>query len=162
MALKSYQLTQNFRSPYVVATGLPHRPQQIKFKTFRKGDVVKGELKHSNNEPAFVLVAGTLVIPVSMIKEVVTKEIDTSSNFDNKKQDSSSEDKKTENKIVVKKSSNVKYVDALLIGAAVGFLGVYVAEKQNWITSIDNKNRIYGAIGGAVLGAYIVYRIKNK
>jgi hypothetical protein len=161
MALKSYQLTQNFRSPYVVATGLPHKPQQIKFKTFRKGDVVKGELKHANNEPAFVLVAGTLVIPVSMVKEVVTKDIDTS-NFDDKKSSDSSSEKKTDEKIVIKKTPNIKYIDALLIGAVVGFAGVYLAEKQNWITSIDNKNRIYGAIGGAALGAYIVYRIKNK
>jgi len=164
MALKSYQLTQNFRSPYVVATGLPHRPQQIKFKTFKKGDVVKGELKHANNEPAFVLVAGALVIPVSMIKEVVTKDIDTS-NFDNKKSSDSSDssdDKKTENKIVIKKGLKINYIDAVLIGSVVGFAGVYLAEKQNWITSIDNKNRIYGAIGGAILGAYIVYRVKNK
>jgi len=158
MALKSYQLTQDFRSPYVVATGLPHKPQQIKFKRFRKGDVIKGELKHANNQPAFVLVSGALVVPVDMVKEVVTKEI--SSNVEGEKE--TKEETKTENKIVVKKTSNIKYVDALLIGAVVGVAGVYIAEKQNWLTSLDNKNKIYGGIAGAILGAYIVYRIKNK
>ena len=160
MALKSYQLTQNFRSPYVVATGLPHKPQQIRFKTFKKGDVIKGELKHANNEPAFVLVAGTLVVPVGMIKEVVTKEI--SSNAEGDKKEETTETKPKENKIVVKKTANIKYIDALLIGAVVGVGGVYIAEKQNWITSLDNKNKIYGAVGGALLGLYIVYRMKNK
>lgn len=159
MALKSYQLTQNFRSPYVVATGLPHRPQQIKFKTFKKGDVIKGELKHSNNQPAFVLVSGALVVPVDMVKEVVTKEI--AFNADGQDKETKTETK-TENKISIKKSANVKYMDALLIGAVVGVAGVYLAEKQNWITSLDNKNKIYGGIAGALLGAYIVYRIKNK
>ena len=32
MALKSYVLTADFRAPYVVATGHPKNPQQIKTK----------------------------------------------------------------------------------------------------------------------------------
>ena len=36
MALKSYILTKDFKSPYVTATGLPHNPSAIKFKQFRR------------------------------------------------------------------------------------------------------------------------------
>ena len=75
MALKSYILTKDFKSPYVTATGLPHNPSAIKFKQFRRGEVVNGEMKHANNKPAFVLVNGVLVVPLDVVKELVTKDV---------------------------------------------------------------------------------------
>ena len=75
MALKSYILTKDFKSPYVTSTGLPHNPQAIRFKQFKKGEVITGEMKHANNKPAFVLVNGVCVVPLEVIKELVTKEI---------------------------------------------------------------------------------------
>ena len=54
-----------------------------------------------------------------------------------------------------------KYIDGILIGAVVGLGGVILAEKQGWITNIDKKNKIYGAIAGAVLGTYYIYRFQK-
>jgi hypothetical protein len=157
MAIKSYILTQDFKSPYVQITGRPDRPQAIKFKTFRRGDITKGELKHANNRPAFVLVEGALVLPLEVVKELVTKEIVSNA--------SGSESKLPKPSEVVKLSSNpkVQYIDAAIIGAAIGFGGVYFAEKKGWLPiDIDKKIKIYGAIGGAILAAYLVYRFKSN
>jgi hypothetical protein len=154
MALKSYVVTQDYRSPFVRMTGRPNRPQEVKFKSFRKGDIVNGELKHANNAPAFVLVQGTLVFPLSVVKEVVTKEIVS--------EVEGGEAKPEAKKISLQSMSKVKYIDAIVVGGLAGFGGVFLAEKQGWIVSPDKKNRIYGAIGGALLGIYLVYRTKNK
>jgi hypothetical protein len=165
MALKSYVLTADFRAPYVVATGHPKNPQQIKTKMFREGEIVKGELKHANNQPAFILVAGTLVIPVDCIKELTTRAIVE----DDKIVPAEVVEEKTTNEVVIKtdsakksmlKSSNpkVKYMDAIIIGGIAGLGGIYLAGKQGWIAEIDKKHYLYGGLVGAVLGAYLVYR----
>ena len=158
MAIKSYIVTQDFKSPWVQITGRPDRPQAIKFKNFRRGDIIKGELKHANNRPAFILVEGALVVPLEVVKELVTKEIVS---------DASGESKSNLPKPidVMKVSSNpkVQYIDAAIIGAAIGFGGVYFAEKKGWLPpETDKKMKIYGAIGGALLGAYLVYRFKSS
>lgn len=164
MALKSYILTEDFKSPYVRVTGRPERPQQLCFRKFKKGEIVNGELKHANNKPAFLLIEGTLVIPINLIKELTTKDVretETVSGADGKK----AEEIKVESKggsITIPTSPNVKYADAFIIGAIVGVSSVYVAEKQGWITSIDNKNKMYGALAGALAGMYLVFRFKNK
>lgn len=155
MALKSYIVTQDFKSPYVRVTGLPQKPQEIRFKQFKKGEIVNGELKHSNNQPAFVLVKGTLVLPLSVIKELVTKEVSHSA-------EGSAEKPKEEKKMITIQPSKVKYVDAMIVGALAGFGLVFLAEKQGWIVSVDKKNKIYGAVGGALAGLYLTYRYKNK
>jgi hypothetical protein len=173
MALKSYILTQDFKSPYVRVTGRPEKPQQICFKNFKKGEVINGELKHDNNKPAFVLVKGTLAVPLSVIKELVTKDVvnpvdetvtSSAEGAPKKEGDAVKKDgKETSGKITIASAtSKVKYIDAIVIGGIVGFAGVYLAEKQNWITSVDNKNKVYGAVGGALAALYVVYRIKNK
>ena len=56
---------------------------------------------------------------------------------------------------------NKKYIDGILIGAVVGLGGVILAEKQGWIVNVDKKNKIYGAIAGAILGGYYIYRFKK-
>ena len=153
MALKSYIVTQDFKSPIVRVTGLPHRPQEIRMKRFRKGEIIKGELKHANNKPAFILVGGAAVVPLSVVKELVTKEVVS---------DASGETKQPENKMKIEpiKNPRMKYLDGIVLGAIVGVGGAYLAEKQGWIAMPDKKNKIYGALIGAGVGLYLVYRFK--
>lgn len=152
---KSYVIQQDYKAPYVRMTGIPHRPQQLRFKQFKKGEIIQGELKHANNKPAFLLVAGTLVVPLSVIKELVVKDVVTHS----AEGGSSAPAKKIDIDV---KISKVKYIDAIVLGGIAGFAGVILAEKQNWIQSVDKKNRLYGAIAGALFASYLVYRNKNK
>jgi hypothetical protein len=49
----------------------------------------------------------------------------------------------------------------MIIGAIVGVVGVYIAEKQGWIAEPDKKYKLYGALIGAAGAAYIVYRTNN-
>lgn len=157
--MKAYILTQPYKAPYVVATGIPSNPQRIMMKSFRSGEMVKGELKHANNKPAFVLVGGTLVLPLSVLKEVTTKEIISEvSGSSTETSETTEQPTDSVKKVPTKK---LRYIDAILIGGVLGFGAVYLAEKQGWITSPDNKNKMYGVIGGAVLGAYLVFRNEN-
>ncbi len=166
MAIKNYVLTQDYNAPFVVATGHPKNPQQIRTKLFKKGDVVKGELKHANNQPAFILVNGVLVIPVNIIKEVTTKAVIEDDKITTSEETPKVEEKKEETVIkpITKslKSSNprVKYMDAILLGGLVGMIGVYVANKQGWIAETDRKHYIYGGLAGAALGMYVIYRFQ--
>lgn len=153
--MKAYILTQPYKAPYVVATGIPSNPQRIMMKSFRSGEMVKGELKHANNKPAFVLVGGALVLPLSVLKEVTTKEVVSEASGTTETSDQPTDSVK---KVPTKK---LRYIDAILIGGVLGFGAVYLAEKQGWITSPDNKNKMYGVLGGAVLGAYLVFRQEN-
>lgn len=156
MAVESYIIVNNCKVPYVVGTGLPHKPQEIRMKQFRKGDIIKGELKHANNQPAFVLVGGALPVPISCVKKVVTKEV--VSGADGTKEES--KDKKP----ILAKSTNpkVQYLDAMLIGALLGVGAIYLAEKQGWITAPDKKYKLYGGVAGALLGCYAVFRFKSN
>lgn len=154
MAQKSYIFTRDYKSPMVVATGLAHNPQSIKFKKFNKGQIVKGELKHANNKPAFLLVNGVCVVPLDVVKELVTKAVVSNA-------DGGGDAAPKTKKMVVATNPKVRYADAMILGAIVGFVGVYVAEKQGWIAEPDRKYKLYGALGGAALAAYIVYRTNN-
>lgn len=151
MALKSYIVISDVRTPYVQATGVPHRPQQVRFKLIRKGEIIKGELKHANNQPAFVLVNGSLVVPLGAVKELVTK--DVSSDFGGE----TTTDKKT---IKLPSINKVKYVDALIVGALIGVGSTYLIEKQGWIGEPDKKNKLYGALIGGAVALYGLYRYK--
>lgn len=154
MALKSYIVTQDFKSPVVRVTGVPHKPQEIRFKRFRKGEIIKGELKHANNEPAFILVGGACVVPLNVVKELVTKEIVSNAE---------GTEEKPPIKITPKAGPRMKYLDAVIVGSLLGVGGAYLAEKQGWIAMPDKKNKIYGALIGAAVGLYFVYRFKlNK
>ena len=151
MALKSYIVIADVKTPYVQATGIAHRPQQVRFKLIRKGEIIKGELKHANNKPAFVLVNGALVVPLSALKELVTKEV--SSDF---------EGEVTSEKKPIKLPSvnKVKYIDAVIVGALAGVGGAYLVEKQGWIGEPDKKNKLYGALIGGAVALYGLYRYK--
>ena len=156
MAQKSYIFTHDYKAPYVVVTGMAHKPQSIKMKQYRKGDIVRGELKHSNNKPAFVLVNGVGVVALDVIKELVTKAVISHADGS-----TSIESKPKASKVMVATNPKVRYVDAMIIGSIVGIIAVVVAEKQGWISEPDSKYKLYGGALGAVAAAYIVYRTNN-
>ena len=151
---KAYIFTQDYKAPVVFATGIAHKPTRIETKKFVKGEVVKGILKTANGKPSFIMV-GTIVVPISVVKEVVTKEI--ISNADGDKEKTSA----PINLVKTTTTKGVKYMDGAIVGAILGFAGVYFAEKKGWIAVADRKNKIYGAIGGALLGAYLMFRFKK-
>jgi hypothetical protein len=158
MAQKTYIFTNDCKAPYVEITGRPHMPQEIKFLKFRKGDQVRGELKHAQNKPAFILGPKNAIIPLDVVKELVTKAVvgntptQATSNLDG------DGDVK---KVTVPTNPKVRYIDAMLIGAILGAIGVVVAEKQGWIAEPDSKYKLYGAGVGAAAAAYLVYRTSN-
>ena len=152
---KTYIITKDVKVPIVVNQGQAHRPAQVRYKTYRKGEMVQGEMKHSNNQPAFVLVGKMGVIPLTCIQEVTSVPI---SNADGTTTVETGE--KTQKEVVIE-NPKVKYGDAMIIGALVGFVGVHFAQKYNYINSEDNKIKLYGALGGGLLGMYLVYRNLN-
>lgn len=159
MAIKSYILQADVKAPYVTATGLPHDPSMIRFKKLRRGDIIKAELKHANNKPAFLLYQGVCVIPVSAVKELVTKEIVAGA-------DGKNTAKEVIDKTIglPKNNTNIKvrYIDAVLIGSLIGLGIVVLAEKKGWIETPSTQNKLYGAAGAGILAAYGVYRSRTQ
>lgn len=151
---KAYVLIQDFNAPYVVATGMAHKPSKILIKKYKKGEIIYGEMKTTNGKPSIVLVKGVIPIPATMLNEVVTKTISGVSGEKSKdvKVNESS-------KVVTVKKTNTRYMDAGIFGAVIGAISLYLFEKQGWIQP-SPKNKLYGALGGAVLGMYMVYRKK--
>jgi hypothetical protein len=99
-----------------------------------------------------------MVVPLSVVKQVITRDLNMSNAVgDNVAKSNPKVEVRLGN---TKPDINKQYVDALVIGAIVGFAGILIAEKQGWIAVVDKKNRLYGAIGGAILGAYLIYRKK--
>ena len=99
-----------------------------------------------------------MVIPLSVVKQVITKDI-VISNLDG-------EAPKTNPKVEVKviktaDQKNKSYIDGIIVGAIAGFGATILAEKQGWIATVEKKNRITGAVIGAVVGCYFVYRFKK-
>jgi hypothetical protein len=151
---------QDFVTPLVVATGQPHRPTQILKKKFQKGQIITGEIKTANGKPSFVLHKGTMMIPLSVIKQVITKDIQIGS--DGTKSEIAKTNPKVEVKLVkTQDQKNKQYVDGVIVGAILGFGGVILAEKQGWIGVVDKKTRITGMVVGAIIGCYAVYRFKK-
>jgi hypothetical protein len=148
---KTYIITKDVKVPIVVSQGVAHRPAQIRYKTYRKGEMVQGELKHSNNKPAFVLVGTMGVLPLECVQEVTSIPVANANGVVNSEVGEKPE-------VVTPTNPKVRYGDAMIIGALVGFLGVHLAQKYNYIPAEDNKFKLYGAIGGGLLGMYIVYR----
>jgi hypothetical protein len=157
MAQKTYIFTHDCKAPYVEVTGIPHRPQDIKFLKFKRGDQVRGEMKHANNKPAFILGPKNAIIPIDVVKELVTKAVVG----DTQTMAASSFDASTQAKKTVPSNPKVRYIDAMLLGAVVGLVAVIIAEKQGWIAEPDSKYKWYGAGLGAAAAGYIVYRTSN-
>lgn len=158
MAQKTYIATNDFKAPYVEITGIPHNPQQVKFRKFRKGDTFKGELKHANNKPAFILASNNAIVPLDVVKELVTKNIGSPTTTATSSFDASTQATK---KAVLPTNPKVRYIDAMILGGIIGAIGVIVAEKQGWIAEPSSKYKLYGALAGALAASYIVYRTSN-
>jgi hypothetical protein len=154
MSQKNYVITQDFKSPYVVSTQHPKNPTKIMFAKFKKGQIIKGELKHSQGVPSFILFKDMVVVPLDFVKSVVTKEVVLSADGDSKPL------------IEVKKTNNpkVKYLDGAIIGALIGLAGAYYAEKRGWLTPSEEnpmQNKLIGLAVGALAGAYATFRLKR-
>ena len=153
--MKKYIVTKDFKSPYVVSTGMGHNPQRIQYKTFRKGQIISGQMQTSNGKPAFLMVNGVLPVDLNYIKEVVTKD------FDEPKSNASGKETSIEKKLSIGGGSNnpqIKYVDGFLLGSAVGYLAVVAMTKYGYLTNVTTKFKIYGTLAGGLLSAYLVYR----
>ena len=150
---KTYVITKDVKVPIVVNSGQAHRPAQIRYKLYRKGEMVQGELKHSNNKPAFILVGSMGVVPLNCVQEVTSVPVTSSVTGE-----ATNTTPPKESEV---KEPKVQYGDALIIGALVGFVGVFMAQKYGYLDAEDKKFRLYGALGGGLIGMYWVYRQKN-
>lgn len=156
--LKNYVIVKRFKSPQVVQTGMSHSPAKVGWRVFKKGEIVKGELKHANGQPSFVLLGRMTVLPLSCVKEIVTRPVqDKTSNFSSEP----SADQKVK-KYMAKTPPKIQYMDAVLLGAVVGGVGWWYAEKKNLVDSLNPKAKIYAAGAGALLAWYFVYRYNNR
>jgi hypothetical protein len=156
--------TQDFKSPYVVSTGMPHKPTQIKTKSFKKGEIIIGEMKTDKyGKPAFVMHKGVMVVPLSCVKIVVTKDINPNVTSNADGGDISAKPKT----VVLSKSATSttekkkKYLDGMILGALAGFGATYYADKKGWISLPEQKHKIIGAVVGALAGAYVVFRFSK-
>ncbi len=155
----TYLVISDFKTPYVTSSRNPRNPTQINWKRFKKGELIAGELKHTNNKPSFVMYNGVCVVPLSVLKAVVTKEILSSAGGPVNEAPLGSE---TTKKIVVKENPKIKYADAAIFGALIGLAGVFLANKKGWIKVPANINYAYGAGVGAAAAVYFIYRQNNK
>ncbi len=161
MAKATYMITSDFRTPYVTSSKDPRSPTQTNWKAFKKGDIIAGELiKDGKGKPNFVLYNGVCVVPLSVVRAVVTKEI-LSSNASGPA-NTTPLGQETTKKITVIENPKIKYGDAALVGIIIGLAGVFIANKKGWIKAPDNMNFLYGAGAGIALSAYFVYRQNNK
>lgn len=160
---KDYVLIRDYTAQYVVTTGKPNSPANIQNKLLAKGSIVKGILhKDKQGNPTFVMVGETMVVPVTVLKKVVTKGIESSS-FEGDSENTS----KPMLAIPKAKNNKEKYMDAVIIGAIAGFLLTIVAEKKGWLGGGEESENPYqfkaiGAGIGALAGAYFVYRFTKK
>ena len=152
----SFIITKSVATPYVINTNQAHNPRVIKYKRFKPGDMITGTIQlNKAGKPDFVLVAKTLVIPISAVKELVTQEVVTS-NADGKDSD------KKIKEFVKSGNPKTKYIDAGLVGAVIGVGLVWIAEKKNWISVPSKQNKLMGAVIGGAAFMYLVYRIRNN
>ena len=168
-----FLVKKDFKTPYIIATGQPHRPTEVKVKLFKKGQIVSGEIQKTNGKASYVLHKGSMVIPLSCIDKVVTQKITnqievSSAEGDTKQATSTGKitiDPKGKGIPVTTASSDEKkkkYLDAIIVGAVIGVVGVFYAEKKAWLPNVEQKNKIIGGLVGALAGAYLVYRFSNS
>lgn len=150
---QTYIVTRDFKSPEVYNTGSSYQSAAIGFKKFKKGQIIQGELKHSGGKPAFVLVDRMTVVPLGNIKKMVTVNV-----VDRTSSATGSTERVTKEYLKKSKIPKIRYMDAILLGAVVGGVGFWFAEKKELINVDNPKAKLYAAVGGAALAFYIVYR----
>jgi len=156
-------MIETAKVPSAVVAQLPNRPKVINYKTFMKGEVVNGELKHLKNKPAFVITEGAFIIPLNIVKKLVTKDIKPEAVSSAEGSEQKSETPKEAAKAPIEYTNpKVQYMDGAIVGALVGLGITYGIEKKfpTWLP-VDSKNKIYGAVIGALAGLYIIYRKKG-
>lgn len=156
-----FLITRTFKSPLVYTGAVnPKRQGLVRYITFKKGSQIIAEMKRkSNGEPDFVLYRGRIVVPITAVKELVTKQI-INSNADGGLVAG-------EKRLVVESKSKVGYIDTAIIGAILGFGAMILAEKKGWISEPENSKvphpyKLTGAGIGAALGIYYKYRKNVK
>lgn len=152
-------ITHNFESPYVVNSGNPRNPTAIRQKRFKQGQIISGVMQMVNGKPNFVLYNDVVVIPLSVIKAVVTKEIVSNATGPANAIPNGQE---TTKNFIISKDPKTKYMDTAIVGAVLGLAVVYLANKKQWIKVPMPINFAYGAGIGAALGLYFIYRQNNK
>jgi len=159
----TYIVTKSFSTPEVYNTGSSYKQAQIGNKRFRKGEIIKGEIKTANGRPAFLLVGRMTIVPLSNIRKLVTQKVTGNSAISGEKSLKGSTDD-TMLSTYTKKSTipKIKYLDAVLIGGVLGGVGWFAAEKKGLITSTNPKNKLYAAGVGALLAFYAVYRLQQS
>ena len=154
--------SQDFATPLVRATGQPHRPTEIKKIKFRKGDIITGEIKTAKGKPAFVLHKGCIMVPLTCVKQLITKDINGVSSAEGAKKVINADNPKVDVKVKANADDKKKKLaDGFILGAILGFGGMLLAEKQGIVKEPNNKNRLYAAAVGAALGVYYIYRFKK-
>lgn len=158
MKKKRFIVTQDFRSPNIARDGGAHAPHQVGWRQFKKGEQFNGELIMEGGKPKFAMAPGALMIPLSVVKEVVAKDVILSNAEGDDKQG-------VINTITVnakKGASKFKLIDAAIFGALAGFAGYTYAVKKQYI-AIDTPKHKMIAIGvTAGIFAYAVYRFSNS
>lgn len=158
MANENFLVTQDFKSPFMTITGQAHRPHKIEYKAFRTGQTINGKLHYRGGKPAFVMVDETLVVPLNVIKKIHAEDISVN-------QVNSSFDAST--KVYRVETDKYKFTDAGLIGATLGIVAIYVAQKKGLKIYDESmpKNRYVamgvGALIGGLLGMYIAKRFSG-
>lgn len=155
---KSYVLTQDFESPKVMGTNSPRQPIKVGLCKFRKGQIIQGAMQKENGKPAYLLYRGSIVVPITVLKEVVTKDIIQGySGFDA----TQANDSKILPKLEPVKSKQARYLDGILIGGIAGLIAGIVAQKKYGMEDPEHKNKMYLALAGSAIGAFLVYRFKR-
>jgi hypothetical protein len=162
---KYYCVNENFSCPKVMATNNPRNPMQITNYPFKKGQIITGEMMYVQGKPSFLFVKQMYHVPLSKIKEIQLKDIDSSTG---KVSNATGEPLNgnapagTVKKIEIKDNPNAKYLDSIVIGAVIGFGATYYAEKKGWLPEGQPNNRYIGAGVGALALTYLAYRLKTK
>lgn len=161
MGKKTYVVVKDFQTPQVFQTGYSHSPAKIGWRRLKKGQMIKGEMKTENGKPAFILMGKMTVVPINCVKEVVTKNVENTSGFSD--DDSAAPPKTDKVKEYMKKTQpKIQYMDAILLGAVVGGVGWWYAERQGWVDNINPKAKIVAAGVGAGVAWYFIYRYNNR
>lgn len=156
----TYVIAKDFKSPYVVSSRDPRNPTQIRWKHFKRGEIIAAEMHlDGKGQPKLLMYNGVCVVPLSVAKAVVTKEIISSASGAANTDMPGTE---TTKKIVTVKNPKTRYIDAGIFGALLGMGVVLLANKQNWIVNQDKKHYLYGAGVGAAAAMYFIYRKNNN
>jgi hypothetical protein len=162
--MAKYIVVKSFKSPVVYSGGShPKLRSQVKYAFFKKGQVISGTLKvKENGDPDYIIHKRAVVVPISAVKELVTKEM-----ISNADGETDLIKKQVENKILGKETNKVRFIDSAIIGGVIGVAIVWYAEKKGWVkeqedAKIPHQNKLIGLLVGGLLGAYYTHRKNIK